>query len=275
MIVGFGDVLDFIIANIETSLSVRKRQALKYRKTRLTFIILVLFLIVYFVIKLVIAPTFYDKKDTVVIATKNFSEQFILGDIMADMIAAKTHLHVEKKFNLGTTTVVQNALLKGDVDLYPEYTGTAYMIVLKHTQIVSAEQTYQIVKQEYKKRFHLIWLKPFGFNNAETLAVTQAFALNHHLETLSDLAKISARLTIGATPEFLKRPDGLPGLTKAYGFKFKRVLQLEPDLAYEAIANKDVDVIEAFTTDGRIFSFHLRSLKDNKHFSPPPITQHR
>ena len=115
----------------------------------------------------------------------------------------------------------------------------------------------------------MTWLKPFGFNNSETLAVKHSFSIKNNLTTLSDLAKISSRLSIGAAPEFLKRPDGLPGLTKAYGFNFKRVLQLQPDLAYQAIASNDVDVIEAFTTDGRIFSFHLTALKDNKHFYPP------
>lgn len=261
--------LDFIIANIETSLSKRKRQALKYKKTKLTVILLILFILVYFVAKFIVAPTFTNKENTVVVATKNFSEQFVLGEIMADMIAAKTNLQVIKKFNLGATAVMQSALLKGTVDLYPEYTGTAYLVVLKYKKPQDAKKTFQIVKRDYQTRFHLTWLKPFGFDNSQTLAVRQPFAKQYHLSTLSDLARISSRLTIAAPAEFLKRPDGLPGLRKTYGFQFKKILQLQPDLMYQAIKRKAVQVIEVFTTDGRIPAYHLVAMKDNKNLYPP------
>lgn len=260
---------DFVIANIETSLSRRKRLSLKYKKIKLTIIFLILLIVLYSIGKLVISPMFVSKENTIIIASKNFSEQFILSDMMADLIAKKTHLHIEKKFNLGTITVVQNALLKGEADLYPEYTGAAYLVILKRKKLLSARKTYPIVKKAYQQRFNLTWLKPFGFNNSETLAVSQAFAKKHHLKTLSDLAKISPQLKLAAPPEFTKRPDGLPGLSKAYGFKFKKILQLQPDLLYQTIKNKDAEIIEVFTTDGRIPAYHLVALKDNKHFYPP------
>ena len=261
--------LDFIIANIETSLSRRQRQAMKYKKTILIVIFIILFIIIYLIIRILIFPLFTNTKNTIVIASKNFTEQYILGNIMADMISAHTNLAVKKEFNLGTTTIVQNALLKGQVDLYPEYTGTAYLVVLKNKKLLDAEQTYKIVKQEYQQQFHLIWLQPFGFNNSQSLAVQESFAKTHHLKTLSELAILSPQLTVAAPPEFLKRPDGLPGLKKVYHFKFKKIIQMQPDLMYAAIKNNDVDVIEVFTTDGRISAYHLTVLEDNKRFYPP------
>ena len=260
--------LDFIVGHIETSLSHRQRKKAKYKKIKLTILFAILLFFLWLIIKVLIWPQF-DKKDSIVIATKNFSEQFILGDMMADIIEAKTHLQVKKRFNLGTTTVIQRALLKGEVDLYPEYTGTAYMIVLKQRKILSAEQTYQFVKKAYQQEFHLRWLKPFGFNNSQTLAVLESFATQHRLKTLSDLALISSQLTLAAPPEFLERPDALPGLTQAYGFSFKRIIQMQPDLTYDAIKNHAVEVIEVFTTDGRIPAYHLVALNDNKRFYPP------
>ncbi|AIT62684.1 glycine betaine ABC transporter substrate-binding protein [Coxiella burnetii] len=261
--------LDFIMAYIESALSHRQRQLMKYKKIKLTFIFILLFASLYLMIDTIIPTAFKSKKNTIVIATKNFSEQYILGDIMADMIETRTHLTVRKKFNLGSTAIIQNALLNGEIDLYPEYTGTAYLTVLHHANLVSAPQIFKIVKKEYQQQFNLIWLNPFGFNNSQTLAVRADFAKQHRLKTLSDLAVISPRLTISAPAEFLKRPDALPGLKRVYGFRFKRVIQMQPDLIYQAIRNKDVNVIEVFTTDGRIPAYHLVPLEDDKHLYPP------
>ncbi|WP_423063020.1 glycine betaine ABC transporter substrate-binding protein [Candidiatus Paracoxiella cheracis] len=261
--------LDFIIANIETSLSHRQRQALKFKKTRLTIIIVIILIILYLAARFAIAPLFNHRKDTIIIGSKNFTEQYILSDMMADLITAKTNLNVKLKLNVGATAILQAALLKGNVDLYPEYTGTAYLTVLKYKKLLGAAKTYQIVKQQYQKRYNLIWLKPFGFSNSETLAVRQDFATRRGLTNLTQLAQISLQLTIAAPAEFLKRPDGFPGLKKAYGFNFKKILLLEPNLMYQAIKNNDVQVIEVFTTDGRIVAYHLFPLKDNKHFYPP------
>ncbi len=261
--------LDFIIGNIETSLSHRKRRRLKYKKTKMAFLFSILTALFFLVSKVIIWPASADRKVSIVIATKNFSEQFVLGDLLADMIEAKTHLKVIKKFNLGTTDIIQHALQRDEVDLYPEYTGTAYLVILKQKKIMTSEKTYQFVKRAYQRQFHLIWLTPFGFDNSQTLAVLKPFAEKNHLTTMSDLAKISAQFTVAAPAEFLLRPDALPGLTHAYGFKFKKIIQMEPDLMYQAIKNKDVDVTEVFTTDGRISAYHLVALKDNKHFYPP------
>lgn len=207
----------------------------------------------------------------IVIATKNFTEQFILGNLMADLISAKTHLRVIKKFNLGTVLIVQNALEKGEIDLYPGYTGTAYMVVLHHHKVLSAKKTFAIVKQQYKKRYQLIWLHPFGYNSSETLAVRETFSKKYHLHNLSQLAALSRRmpLAIAANAAFIKRPDSLPGLTRVYHFHFHTIIQMQHDLAYSAIIHHIVPVIQVFRTDGRLAAFHLVALKDNKHFYPP------
>jgi osmoprotectant transport system permease protein len=212
------------------------------------------------------------KPNTVIVATKNFTEQFILGNLMTDLIQAKTHLHVIKKFDLGSTAMCQAALMKGDIDLYPEYTGTAYLTVLKdkyHANI-SEKQLYQITKTQYEKRFHLTWLPPFGYNNTEAIIVRQGFAKHYHLKTISQLAHLPYALrTIASPAAFAKRADGMIGLRKVYGLTFSSVKLLQPDLMYEAIRNKMVNVIAGFSTDGRIAAYHLLMLKDNKHFYPP------
>ena len=260
-------VVDYIIAQLETGLSKQKRRTMRLKKTKMTVIILLVGLLSFSYGHKWLSASRY--KNTIVVATKNFTESYILGWLMADMIRAKTNLHVIQKFNLGSTAVLQNALLKGDVDLYPEYTGTAYIVILKQRNITTPKKTYQFVKAQYKKQFNLIWLKPLGFSNSQTLAVRDAFAKKYHLKTLSDLAPISSALTLAAPAAFIKRADGLPALQKTYHLEFKKILSMQPDLVYRAIYEKSVDIIVVFTTDTRIQAYHLKPLIDNKHIYPP------
>jgi len=260
--------IDFLLANFQESITHPKLNNKKFPiwKLGLSVILIACFAgVVIFRCHQVIT----DRKSTIVIASKNFTEQYILADIMADLIRAKTDLNVETKLNLGTTSIVQAALEKGEVDMYPGYTGTAYLVILKKKTILPEKQTYQIVKTTYQKKYNLIWLPPFGFHNSQTLAVTQATAKRYHLKTLSNLIRVASQFTVGAPAEFLKRPDGLPGLKKTYGLSFKKIIQLQPDLAYDAIKNGSVNAIEVFTTDGRILAYHLVALKDDKHVYPP------
>ena len=165
--------------------------------------------------------------------------------------------------------ILTKAMQKGEVDLYPEYTGTAYLVVLQHKKVLSADQTLEIVKKEYQQQWQMAWLPPFGFDNSQTLGITKTFAKQHRLRTLSDLTHLAPFLTIAAPTEFIQRPDGLPGLQKIYHLKFKRIISMQPDLIYSALINQDVNIIEVFTTDGRIAAYHLNTLKDDKHFYPP------
>jgi len=261
-------ILDYVLAQAEVLLSQRKRQQMLFKKVKITLIALAGFGLFASASHGAYKDYQHRQQKSIVIASKNFTEQLILGHMIADLLQAHTHLHVIKKLNLGTTSILTKALEKGEIDLYPEYTGTAYLVVLKHHAILSATQTWNRVKTAYQKR-HLTWLPPLGFNNAQTLAITETDAKKHHLHTLSDLRALAPTMTIAAPAEFIKRPDGLPGLKKAYQLTFKNIVAMQPDLIYPALSNHDVNVIEVFTTDGRIAAYHLRALEDDKHIYPP------
>ncbi len=203
------------------------------------------------------------------IGTKNFTEQLILGELMAQVIEAHTDLRVERRFNLGGTMIAHGALTGGEIDLYAEYTGTALTAILKHPVIADPVQAFQTVSSEYQQRFAVDWLRPFGFNNTYAITIRKADALSRNLRSISDLTPISAHLRAGFTAEFSERPDGFPGLQQAYGLQFGKVLDLDPALMYQAITNREVDVICAFATDGRIAAFDLQPLQDDRGFFPP------
>lgn len=206
----------------------------------------------------------------ITIASKNFTEQIILAELMAQLIEAKTRLKVERKFNLGTTHIIHQALLSGEIDLYPEYTGTAYLTILNRPyEHLEENALYEIVKQAYQKKFHLIWLTPFQFNSAQSPAVKMAFAKKYHLNTISDLVPVAPHLIIGAPPEFVVLPDAMPGLKTFYGLHFAEIKAVDSGLLYQSIHENAVDVIFAFATDARIPAYHLRLLTDDKHFFPP------
>lgn len=259
--------VDALFAQTEVLL-IKPKIKQKFEKTRWLFVAIAFFLFIWLCIHQLMT-IHSTRKHKITIATKNFTESYILGYLMADMIRAKTNLGINFKINLGSTTITQNAMLKGAVDLYPEYTGTGYLVVLHQKKNLSAKATLNFVRRKYKQRFNFVWLAPFGFSNSETLAVRSSFAKLYHLKTLSDLKYFAPTLTAAAPAEFIKRVDGLPALQKAYGLHFKKVLSMQPDLVYRAIKDKAVDVIEVFTTDARIESYHLVPLEDNKHIYPP------
>ena len=206
---------------------------------------------------------------TVTIGSKNFTEQLIIGELMAQMIEARTDLSVKRKFNLGGTMICHNALTQGGIDLYAEYTGTALTAILKETVISDPDKAYDVVSAEYKEKFECEWQKPFGFNNTYAITVRGSFATEKNLKSISDLAKIAGSLTAGFTAEFMEREDGYPGLKGTYGIALGDTRDMEPSLMYKAIASEDVDVICAFATDGRIASYNLKMLEDDKGFFPP------
>ncbi len=206
---------------------------------------------------------------TVRIGTKNFTEQLILGEVLAQLIEHRTALSVERRFNLGGTMICQKALEAGEIDLYVEYTGTALTAVLERAVIADPKRAYDQVSRAYRERFDLEWSAPLGFDNTYTITVRKADAASSNLETISDLAAVSRRFRAGFTAEFSERPDGYPGLRRAYGLVFKEVRDLDVALMYSAIADSEVDVICAFATDGRIAAFDLQLLRDDRGFFPP------
>jgi osmoprotectant transport system substrate-binding protein len=203
------------------------------------------------------------------IGSKNFTESYIVAEMYA---AALEHagLSVERKLDLGATDIAQAALERGDIDLYPEYTSTALLTVLKGEPLKDPAAIYAAVKDGYAKQFNLAVLEPAPFNNPNALATSQEAATKHGLKTYSDLAAKAGELVLGAPPEFMEREDGLPGLQQTYGgFEFKEVKQLDPGLRYPALAKGDVDAVVAFGTDGQIAGLNLVLLEDDKQFYPP------
>jgi osmoprotectant transport system substrate-binding protein len=206
--------------------------------------------------------------DAVKVGSKNFTEELILGELYAQSLE-HAGIPVTRKFNLGTTDIAMAALKRGEIDLYPEYTGTALLNVLHLPPDTDPKRSYATVKAAFAKRFDLIWLDPAPFNDTQALATTQAIAGKYALGTLSDLAVKANELRLGTVPEFLTRADGLPGLQKRYGgFKFKAVKVLDNGLKYAALQHGDVDVVIAFSTEGQLKADNLIVLEDNKHLFP-------
>jgi|LFRM01.2.fsa_nt_gb osmoprotectant transport system substrate-binding protein len=211
-----------------------------------------------------------SSSNTVTVGSKGFSENIVLGEIFAQLIEAKTDLKVIRKLNMGGTFVNFEAIKNGQIDLYPEYTGTALTAQLKMDVITDADETYRIVSEEFDKQFNIKWLKPLGFNNTYTLAVTNEIFETYRIETFSDLAAISENLVFGAEHEFFDRQDGFDGLVKTYGMKFKgEPKKMNVSLKYQAMGSGDIDVTDAFATDGQIKQYNLKVLKDDKNFFPP------
>jgi osmoprotectant transport system substrate-binding protein len=206
---------------------------------------------------------------TITIGSKDFTEEFIVAEIYAQVLE-NAGFKVNRKLNLGGTPVAQAAIVKGDIDLYPEYTSTGLLTVLKAQPIQDPTQIYQAVKSGYEKQFNLTWLTPSPFNDTQALAMTQAGSDKYGIKTYSDLSQKSSQLVLGGPAEFLSREDGLPALQKAYGgFQFKDTKQLGTgSLRYQALLGGQIDVVVAFSTDGEINGDKLALLQDDKNFYP-------
>lgn len=208
--------------------------------------------------------------DKVTIGSKDFGESVVLGEMMAQLIEEKTDITVDRKLNMGGTFVCFEAIKNGDIDIYPEYTGTGLTAQLKMDVISDPDEAYQAVAAEFDKQFEIKWLEPFGFNNTYTLAVTDEVYQQYGIETFSDLAEVSGELIFGAEHEFFDRQDGFDGLVEMYGIEFKgEPKKMNVSLKYQAIGNGDMDVTDAFATDGPIKKFNLKVLQDDKGFFPP------
>lgn len=217
-----------------------------------------------------IALTGCSGGDKIVIGSKDFSENILLGEIFSQLIEAKTDIKVERKLNLGGTFVCFEAIKNGQIDIYPEYTGTGLTAHLKMDVIGEPDEAYRVVAEEFNKQFDIKWLSPLGFNNTYTLAVNDKVYQQYGVETFSDLAKISENLVFGAEHEFFDRQDGYEGLVEKYSLKFKgEPKKMNVSLKYQAIGNGDMDVTDAFATDGAIKQYNLKVLTDDLGFFPP------
>lgn len=209
-----------------------------------------------------------NRGTSVSVGSKDFTEELILGEMYA-LLLERRGMQVQRKLNLGGTQVAMAALQRGDIDLYPEYTGTALITVLKQQPRGDAASIYDTVKSAYAREYNLTWLKPAPMNDTQALATTQAVAKQYALRTLSDVSRAAPNLRLGAIPEFTKREDGLPGLQRVYGgFRFKDVRLFDIGLKYAALLRGQVDVVVAFGTDGQIVADKLVIFQDDKHFWP-------
>jgi osmoprotectant transport system substrate-binding protein len=208
-----------------------------------------------------------EAQQPVRVGSKNFTEQFVLGELYAQALEANG-IKTEKKLNLGGTLIAHKALEEKQIDLYPEYTGTILLAVLKQESMTDAKAVYDKVKGEYAAK-GLVVLNQAPVNNTYVLVVRQDTADKYKLETNSDLTKVSKDLKLGAGPEFRDRKDGLPGLREKYGMEFKEDLQLAIGLRYQALKNDQIQVVNGYSTDGMISAMKLKRLKDDKNLWPP------
>lgn len=206
---------------------------------------------------------------TITVGSKDYTEQAILGNMAADFIEDRTDITVNRRVELGGTQVCFGAMKTGDIDMYVEYSGTAYSDTLQHPPVNDVELVYNTAKAELKELYDIDVLKQMQFNNTYVMAVTQETAQKYKLETISDLAKVANTMKSGTVFEFSNRADGLPGLQKEYGFTIGESLTLDGSPRYTALINGDVDVIDAFATDGLLKKFNLKVLTDDKSFFPP------
>ena len=210
-----------------------------------------------------------SKKDTIHIATKPMSEQFILGEMLALLIEENSDLHVKITKGVGGgTSNIHPAMIKGDFDLYPEYTGTGWLVILKKDTLLPLDQLFSELQKEYSREYGLKWVAPYGFNNAYSLAVSNEMAKKYNLKTFSDLALYPDLFTFGAEYDFYEINDGYADLCAYYNLKFKKNLDMDIGLKYEAMRSGKIDVINIFTTDGQLSHANLTILKDDKHFFP-------
>lgn len=215
-------------------------------------------------------PNVNSRGADIVIGSKDFTEQDILGEILAQQIEAKTNLKVDRRFRLGFTYVCHKALLAGQIDAYVEYTGTALTGVLKQKPISDPKLVYQRLKQAYANQFELSVMPSLGFENTFAIIVRGEDAKALNLQTLSQAAKYTPQWRGGFGYEFLEREDGFPGLAKTYNLQFAkppRVMDL--GLMYRALIQKQVDMIAGNSTDGQIARLNLVVLKDDKQYFPP------
>ncbi len=206
----------------------------------------------------------------VTVGSKNFTEQLILGEMLAQYLERSARVPVDRRFYLAGTYICHQALLAGRIDTYVEYTGTALAAVLKAQPFAGHEQVFDKVKEEYRRRFDLVVMPPLGFDNSFAIVMRGPQARTLGVRTLSALGPFAPRLRMGVGYEFLERRDGYKGMVEMYGLRFAeapRVMDL--GLLYRALENGQVDLIAAANTDGLISALDVVVLEDDRHYFPP------
>ncbi|MGD1211663.1 MAG: glycine betaine ABC transporter substrate-binding protein [Candidatus Acidiferrales bacterium] len=209
-------------------------------------------------------------RDTIVVGSKNFPEQALLGEILAQRLEAKTRLRVERRFYLAGSYICQQALLAGRIDTYVEYTGTALTAILHDPIESDPSAVFGRVQREYKRRFGLEVMRSLGFNNTFAIVIRGEDARRLNLKTISDAARYTPQWRAGFGYEFMERPDGYLGLARVYGLQFAappRILDL--GLLYRALLDRQIDLVAGNSTDGLLAARDMVILEDDKHYFPP------
>lgn len=272
-------VVDYLAALIEklvTPISLQagyklmgKEKIKKQRFYQKSVLAVVGILIVALLGNTVIGSVMNKEAKEISIGSKDFTEQLVLCNLYADVIEDKTDIKVNRKENLGGSEVCYEAQQKGSIDMYIEYTGTAYMNIMKKESTSDMDKVYNELKDYFKKENDFALLNRTSFNNTYTLALRPDTAKKYNLKNISDLKGVAEKLSIASTLEFLNREDGVPGLSKLYGFKFKKEIGMDGSPRYTALENDEVQVVDAFATDGLLKKFGLTVLNDDKNYFPP------
>ncbi len=253
---------DFLLGFIEKRMG---RRSVKAKKANRIMAIAAL-LVCLCVIVGILLPVY--KQDTMHIATKPMTEQYVLGEMLDLLIEQDTDLNVELTQGVGGgTSNIQPAMESGEFDIYPEYTGTGWNMVLKKEGLYT-EDLFETMQDEYKNSLNMQWVGMYGFNNTYGLVVRREIAEKYNIRTYSDLKSVSNQLIFGAEYDFFEREDGYDALCDTYGFTFKRTMDMDIGLKYQAINQGKIDVMVIFTTDGQLSVSDVTVLKDDKNFYP-------
>ena len=213
-----------------------------------------------------------EKTASIQIAAKDFTEQYILGEMLKILVEENTGYRVELTSGIaGETSIIMPAMEKGDFDLYPEYDSTAWMTVLKMPKLHNEAEMHEKLQEEYNSRYDMAWIGYYGFDNTYGIAVRRETAEKYHLKTCSDLAEASDQLIFGAGYEFFEREDGYDGFQELYSFQFKEIKEMNLSLKYNALLDGQVDAITIYKTDGRMETAGLVELEDDLNYFPPAM----
>ena len=229
----------------------------------------IVFGIITLIIAGLIAFNYQQTPAKIIIGSKNFTEQVILGELLAQHIENHTKLKVDRRFNLGGTFIAHEAVKAGKIAGYVEYTGTSFTTILKEKPISNPQIVYEKVKEYYDQKLKLAVMKPLGFENTFAMIIRGEDAKKWQIKSLSEAGKYTPQIKAGFGYEFLERADGYPGLSKTYNLKFANIKQMELGLMYQALKEKQVDFIAANSTDGLIPVLNLVILEDDKKYFPP------
>lgn len=255
-------VFDFILGFVEKRIS---KRSVKAKKTNRIMAVTAFALVCVLVLVSVVPK---EKKETIHIATKPMTEQYVLGEMMDILIEQDTDLNVEITQGVGGgTSNIEPAMENGEFDIYPEYTGTAWNMVLKKDGLYT-EDMFPELESAYNDLLNMSWVGMYGFNNTYGLVVRKEVADKYNLKTYSDLSAVSDELTFGAEYDFFEREDGYDALCREYGLNFKKTMDMDIGLKYQAINQDKIDVMVIFTTDGQLAVSDVTVLEDDKGFYP-------